>query len=69
MFIGMINKVIDQVGATYLWETVGLGLFVFAVIYLSRLKKGYDIYGLNVFFAAHDVSFWGRRCAKYVTSN
>ena len=43
LFMAGIIKVIEQAGATYYWHGVGAGLFAFAVVYTTRLKKGYDV--------------------------
>ncbi len=49
IFLSIINEFIDQVGAIYYWQSVGVGLGVSLMIYTLRLFKGYMLNGLAVY--------------------
>lgn len=45
MFLGIINEVVNELGATYYWEAVVTGLAFFVIIFHIRTLKGYEVKG------------------------
>jgi hypothetical protein len=45
MFLGLINAVVDELGATYYWDSVVVGLVIFVMIFHMRTLKGYEVRG------------------------
>jgi hypothetical protein len=43
MLLGMINHTIENIGAVYYSKAVWVGYLLFAVIYIGRLTKGYEL--------------------------
>tara|TARA_B100000446_G_C10550420_1_gene340099 strand:+ start:2762 stop:3145 length:384 start_codon:yes stop_codon:yes gene_type:complete len=43
MLLGMINHTIENIGAVYYSKAVWVGYLLFAVIYIVRLTKGYEL--------------------------
>lgn len=40
MFLGMMNNTLNDFRLPYYWDAVGIGLFLFSIIYLIRDRQG-----------------------------